>query len=96
MHTRTLGPFEVSALGLGCMNMSMGYGPADAAESERLLDQALERGYTFLDTATIYGMGHNEELIGRVLGNRRQEFVLASKCGLVRGKSGGEQFGLKW
>ena len=48
----------------------------------------LEQGYTFLDTAAVYGMGHNEELIGRVLSERRGEYTLASKCGLVRGKDG--------
>lgn len=88
MHTRKLGPFDVSALGLGCMNMSMGYGPADDTESERLLNEALDAGYTFLDTASMYGMGHNEALIGRVLGKRRNEFVLASKCGISKGEDG--------
>ncbi|MES9964025.1 MAG: aldo/keto reductase [Candidatus Sedimenticola sp. 20ELBAFRAG] len=89
MRTRKIGPFEVSAIGLGCMNMSMGYGPADDSESERLLQEALDAGYTFLDTASMYGMGHNEELIGRVLAKRRNEFVLASKCGVSKGEDGG-------
>jgi aryl-alcohol dehydrogenase-like predicted oxidoreductase len=70
------------------MNMSSGYGPADEAASERLLLQSLEQGYRFLDTAALYGMGHNEELIGRVLEHRRHDFVLASKCGFVAGKGG--------
>jgi aryl-alcohol dehydrogenase-like predicted oxidoreductase len=88
MHTRKIGPFDVSAIGLGCMNISMGYGPADEAESEQLLRQVLENGYTFLDTAAVYGMGHSEELIGRTLADRRSEYMLASKCGLVRGEKG--------
>ena len=89
MQTRKLGPFEVSELGLGCMNMSMGYGPADDAESERLLKQALDEGYRFLDTASMYGMGHNESLIGRALEGRRADYVLASKCGLTRSADSG-------
>jgi len=84
MHQRTIGSLSVSAVGLGCMNMSSGYGPADDAESQRLLNQALDVGYTFLDTAMIYGSGHNEELIGKALGHRRKEYVLATKCGLSR------------
>ena len=83
MRTRTLGPFDVSAIGLGCMSMSQGYGTPDLAESERALHRALDVGYTFLDTASIYGMGHNETLIGRVLRERRTSFVLASKCGIA-------------
>lgn len=69
------------------MNMSMGYGPRqDEEESGRLLNAALDRGYSLLDTAAMYGMGHNEELIGRYLAHRRDEFVLASKCGIFRGE----------
>lgn len=82
MQKRQLGPLQVSALGLGCMSMSQSYGQADRAESERALHSALDLGYTFLDTASLYGLGHNEELIGNVLGGRRHEFVLASKCGI--------------
>jgi aryl-alcohol dehydrogenase-like predicted oxidoreductase len=83
MAKRKLGPFSVESIGLGCMSMSSGYGapPADA-DSERLLHRALDIGYDFLDTAAIYGIGHNETLIGRALKSRRDEFVLASKCGL--------------
>lgn len=85
MHTRQLGPFEVSALGLGCMNMSSGYGAADDDEtSTQLLLGALDAGYRFFDTAAVYGDGHNEALLGRVLGRRRQEFILASKGGLAQ------------
>ena len=84
MKTRTIGSLSVSEIGLGCMNMSMGYGKADDAESTRLLNDALDVGYTFLDTAQIYGSGHNEELIGKSLEKRRSEYVLATKCGLSR------------
>ncbi|MDA1185216.1 MAG: aldo/keto reductase [Acidobacteria bacterium] len=83
MHTRHLGPFRVSAIGLGCMSMSQAYGTPDLAESERALHRALDVGYTFLDTASIYGVGHNEKLIGRVLREQRTSFVLASKCGIA-------------
>lgn len=83
MQTRELGPLRVSALGLGCMSMSQSYGPADRDESQRCLHRALDIGYTFLDTASLYGLGHNETLIGEVLGARRREFILASKCGII-------------
>lgn len=91
MHTRKLGQFEVSALGLGCMSMSQSYGKPDRAESERALNRALDIGYTFLDTASLYGYGHNEKLIGEVLKHRRDEYVLASKCGLFRDKTTGQR-----
>jgi aryl-alcohol dehydrogenase-like predicted oxidoreductase len=91
MQTRKLGSFEVSAIGLGCMSMSFGYGRPDAAEAERSLLRALEVGYTFLDTASVYGLGHNEKLIGRVLGGRRDEFLLASKCGIQVTEEGGRR-----
>ena len=82
MQQRQLGPFTVSAIGLGCMNVSMGYGPRiedDAAGA--LFNAALDCGYSFLDTASMYGRGHNESLIGKYLAHRRDEYVLASKCG---------------
>lgn len=90
MEQRKLGQLKVSAIGLGCMSMSQGYGSADRKESERALHKALEVGYTFLDTASVYGVGHNETLIGEVLGKRRNEFILASKCGIINseGKRG--------
>jgi aryl-alcohol dehydrogenase-like predicted oxidoreductase len=88
MQSRKIGPFEVSAIGMGCMNISMGYGPADDRESERLMLGALDAGYTFFDTAAMYGMGHSEELIGRTLSHRREEFTLASKCGIFKGENG--------
>ncbi|MEX2525081.1 MAG: aldo/keto reductase [Gammaproteobacteria bacterium] len=88
MKTRKLGNFEVSAIGLGCMSMSQAYGTPDPDESEKTLRRALEIGYTFFDTASVYGAGHNEELIGRVLGPYRDQFTLASKCGIVAGEGG--------
>ena len=83
MKTRQLGELQVSALGLGCMSMSQSYGAANRKESERTLHRALDIGYTFLDTASLYGLGHNETLLGEVLPARRNEFILASKCGIV-------------
>lgn len=91
MHQRKLGPFTVSAIGLGCMNLSMGYGKADKKEGVRLLNECIDAGYTFLDTASMYGMGHNEELIGKSLSHRRDDYVLASKCGIVKNNSGGTE-----
>jgi aryl-alcohol dehydrogenase-like predicted oxidoreductase len=88
MHTRKLGAFQVSALGLGCMSFSMGYGPADDAESARVLHAALDAGYSFLDTASMYGGGHNESLIGATLKQRRHEYILASKCGFSKDETG--------
>lgn len=89
MQQRKIGPFSVSAIGLGCMNMSMGYGPVpESAASAKLLNASLDQGYSFLDTASMYGMGHNEALIGKYLSGRRSEYVLASKCGIFRGDDG--------
>lgn len=84
MKTTKLGQLEVSVIGLGCMSMSQSYGEADPAESERTLHRALDLGVTFFDTASVYGFGHNEELLGRVLGPRRHEFKLATKFGIVK------------
>jgi len=88
MHTdlpqRKLGPFQVSAIGLGCMNLSHAYGvPPPEENAKALLLAALEAGVTLFDTAALYGFGANEELVGRVLGIHRREFVLASKCGMT-------------
>lgn len=89
MHKRKLGPFTVSALGLGCMNIAMGYGDVpEESYSLRLLYDALEAGYTHLDTAAMYGSGRSEEMIGKVLSHRRHEFTLASKCGIHKNEKG--------
>lgn len=74
----------VSALGLGCMGMSEFYGPADDAQSLAVIHHALDRGIDFLDTADMYGRGANERLLARVLAERRDEIVLATKFGHVR------------
>jgi aryl-alcohol dehydrogenase-like predicted oxidoreductase len=84
MHTRKLGPLQVSALGLGCMGMSDFYGGRDEAEAIATLHRALELGVTLFDTADIYGPFTNEELLGRALVGRRAGVVLATKCGIVR------------
>lgn len=85
MKQRKLGPFNVSAIGLGCMNISMGYGPRPSDdECGRLFNLALDNGYTMLDTAAMYGMGHSENIIGKYLSHRRHEYTLASKCGIFR------------
>ncbi|MEL4503510.1 aldo/keto reductase [Luteococcus sp. H138] len=80
LPTRRVGPFEVSAIGLGCMNLSHAYQPRPSEQDgEALLNEAIDLGVTFLDTAALYGGGRNEELVGRVLRTRRDEVVLASK-----------------
>jgi aryl-alcohol dehydrogenase-like predicted oxidoreductase len=84
MQTRQLGPFTVSALGLGCMNLSHAYGtPPSAEQGERVLLAALDAGVTLFDTAALYGFGANETLVGRVLRPHRRRFTLASKGGLA-------------
>lgn len=81
LATRRLGPLTVSAIGLGCMNLSHAYGEKPAEEdAARLLNHALDRGVTLLDTAALYGLGGNERTIGRAVMHRRDEFTLASKC----------------
>lgn len=70
------------------MNVSMGYGKGDDDASERMLNAALDHGYTLFDTAAMYGMGHSESMIGRTLAHRRNEYVLASKCGVFRNAEG--------
>jgi aryl-alcohol dehydrogenase-like predicted oxidoreductase len=83
MQQRQLGPFSVSAIGLGCMNLSHAYGPPVSTEqAERLLLSALDAGVTLFDTAALYGFGANETLVGRVLKPHRSRLTLASKCGM--------------
>lgn len=82
------GDLRVSALGLGCMGFSQGYGPADDERSLAALRQALDHGITLLDTAMSYGQGHNERLVGRAVAGRRDDVVIATKFGIVRGPDG--------
>jgi aryl-alcohol dehydrogenase-like predicted oxidoreductase len=71
------------------MNVSMGYGERlDDDESGRLFNATLDQGYNFLDTASLYGLGHNESLIGKYLSSRRDEYTLASKCAFPRTEDG--------
>jgi aryl-alcohol dehydrogenase-like predicted oxidoreductase len=94
MQQRKLGPdLTVSTMGLGCMGMSEFYGTSDDAESIATIHRALDLGVTFLDTADMYGVGRNEELVGRALRGRRNEVVLATKFGNVRGPAG-ERLGI--
>lgn len=83
--TRRLGKRgpEVAAIGLGCMVLSGSYGPVEQKDALATLDRALELGCNFWDTADVYGHGHNEELVGRALRGRRDQAVLATKCGFV-------------
>jgi aryl-alcohol dehydrogenase-like predicted oxidoreductase len=84
MQQRQIGPFNVSAIGLGCMNLSHAYGqPISAEQGERVLLAALDAGVTLFDTAALYGFGTNETLVGRVLKPHRQKITLASKGGVA-------------
>lgn len=87
--TRTVATARVHPIGLGCMSLSHAYGVPPAREhAVRLLNRALDLGYDHLDTAALYGFGANETLLGEAIGHRRDEYLLASKCGMtgVEGK----------
>ena len=85
MEQRKLGANgpDVGALGLGCMSFAGFYGPTDKAESFATLRRALDLGITHLDTALLYGMGLSETVIGEFIRDNPNEFVIASKCGIV-------------
>ena len=95
MDQRSLGRsgLSVSAIGLGCMGMSEFYGPSDDEQSLATLAAALDLGINFFDTADMYGVGHNERLLGRFLKGRRDSVILATKFGNVRGPNG-ERLGI--
>lgn len=83
MKNRHIASFSVSAIGLGCMNLSHAYGPpVSAQQAERVLLTALDQGVTLFDTAALYGFGTNETLVGQVMKPHRNKFTLASKCGM--------------
>src|SRR5437867_808160 len=95
MQKRKLGKsnLEVSALGLGCMGMSFGYGPAaDKKEMISLIRSAVERGVTFFDTAEVYGPFTNEELVGEALAPFRNQVVIATKFGFAPDPKGGPRW----
>jgi aryl-alcohol dehydrogenase-like predicted oxidoreductase len=97
MQKRKLGKsnLEVSAIGLGCMGMSFGYGPAaDKRQMISLIRSAVERGVTFFDTAEVYGPFTNEELVGEALAPFREQVVLATKFGWKLNPNGGRPAGL--
>jgi aryl-alcohol dehydrogenase-like predicted oxidoreductase len=83
MKQRKLRDLEVSAIGLGCMGMSFAYGDGDDKESLATIDRALELGVNFLDTADVYGPHKNEELLSKAIKGRRDQFVIATKFGIV-------------
>ncbi len=84
MQQRALGPFTVSAIGLGCMNICHAYGqPVSEQQAERVLLAALDHGVTHFDTAALYGFGASETLVGKFLSQHRSRFTLASKCGMT-------------
>src|SRR3954464_7368056 len=84
MEKRKCGPFDVSAIGLGLMSMSGVYGDAKDDESVAVIHHALDRGINFLDSADMYGWGHNESVLGRALKGRRDQAIVATKFGQVK------------
>ena len=86
---RSLGPFQVSPLGFGCMCLSHAYGtPPPPEDAARVLHRAIDIGYTMLDSAALYGFGNNETLLGNALKDRRKDYVLTSKCGMFKNDKG--------
>jgi aryl-alcohol dehydrogenase-like predicted oxidoreductase len=82
MQRRAVAGREAGAIGLGCMPISWAYGPGEG-DGVRVIERALDRGATLLDTAEAYGLGENERVVGRAIAGRRDEAVLATKCGLT-------------
>ncbi|HEY2532980.1 MAG TPA: aldo/keto reductase [Xanthobacteraceae bacterium] len=88
--TRALGSsgIQASAIGLGCMSLSGVYGTSNDDDAIALIGEALDRGITLLDTSDAYGVGHNEELVGKAIKGRRSDVVLATKFGNLGGRGG--------
>ncbi|MEZ4228758.1 MAG: aldo/keto reductase [Polyangiaceae bacterium] len=95
MKKRKLGKSDIdlAVVGLGCMGMSEFYGPAEDSKSIEVIHHALERGVNFFDTADMYGVGRNEELVGKALEGKREQAVIATKFAVVRGDDG-SRFGI--
>jgi aryl-alcohol dehydrogenase-like predicted oxidoreductase len=86
---RSLGPFDVSPLGFGCMCLSHAYGtPPAPDEAAKVLHRAIDTGYTMLDSAALYGFGNNETLLGNALKDRPRDYILTSKCGMFKNDKG--------
>ena len=85
MEQRKLGALSVPAMGLGCMGMSEFYSGRDDAESVATIHRAIDLGVTLLDTADMYGPHINEELVGKAISGRRDQVIVATKFGIVRG-----------
>ncbi len=90
MEQRSMGELSVSVVGLGCNNFGM---RIDADATQRVVDAAIDNGITYFDTAESYGEGRSEELLGRALGNRRADVVIASKWGHTQSLEAGERGG---
>ena len=88
MEKRKVGSLQVSAVGLGLMSMSGVYGNADDEQSIAVIHHALERGINFLDSADMYGWGHNETLLGKALKGRRDGVIVATKFGQTKDAAG--------
>nr|WP_036818916.1 aldo/keto reductase [Photobacterium sanctipauli] len=86
---RRIGRFSTPTVAFGCMNVSHAYGnPPSEKQAIELLNQALDQGYSMLDSAALYGFGANESLLAKAVGHRRDEYLLASKCGMFKGPDG--------